>query len=129
MRQTRQQEMFGIFLAILGSLFALVNNNLLWFGWDALWPTIPFLIGLLLLRIYAGRRKPRQLFVGSLLAQFGVFFFLFSSLRSSIPTTAPAVASGDRYLDFTALDHQGRSFTLSSLEGRPFILKFYRGYW
>lgn len=79
MRGTRQQEIFGIFLAVLGMLFLLVNNNLLWFGWDALWPTIPFLIGLFLLRIYTRRRKPRQLFLGTFLLQFGVFFFLFSA--------------------------------------------------
>ncbi|MEE9270018.1 MAG: hypothetical protein V3V49_07130 [Candidatus Krumholzibacteria bacterium] len=75
----RNQEVFGIFLAVLGLLFLLVNNNLLWFGWEVLWPTMPFLLGLFLLRVYAARRKPRQLFLGSFLVQFGLFFFIFSS--------------------------------------------------
>jgi hypothetical protein len=79
MAGNRNQEIFGIFLAVLGLLFLLVNNNLLWFGWEVLWPTIPFLIGLFLLRVYAARRKPRQLFLGSFLVQFGLFFFIFSS--------------------------------------------------
>ncbi|MFQ5511500.1 MAG: hypothetical protein ACE5EO_06580 [Candidatus Krumholzibacteriia bacterium] len=79
MARNRNQEVFGIFLAVLGLLFLLVNNKLLWFGWEALWPTIPFLIGLFLLRIFAARRKPRQLFLGSFLVQFGLFFFVFSS--------------------------------------------------
>lgn len=40
-----------------------------------------------------------------------------------------ALAVGDRVLDFTARDADGRSFTLSSLDGRPFLLKFFRGHW
>jgi hypothetical protein len=79
MQRNRNSEVFGIFLAILGVLFLLVNNNLVWFGWDALWPLVPFLIGVIMLRDYRARRNPRQLFRGTLLVQFGVFFFLFSS--------------------------------------------------
>ena len=40
-----------------------------------------------------------------------------------------AIAVGDRVLDFTARDADGRSFALSSLAGRPFLLKFFRGHW
>jgi len=79
MAKNRNQEFFGIFLAVIGLLFLLVNNNLLWFGWEVLWPIVPFLVGLFLIRVYFARRKPRQLFAGSLLMQFGVFFFLFSA--------------------------------------------------
>jgi hypothetical protein len=79
MNGNRGQEVFGIFLAILGTLFLLVNNRLLWFGWTELWPSLLFLIGIFLLRIYTRRHKPRQLFVGIFLLQFGAFFFLFSS--------------------------------------------------
>lgn len=75
----RNSEIFGIFLTVLGVLFLLVNNRLVWFGWDALWPTIPLLIGLFMLRDYHARRSPGQLFRGSLLVLFGVFFFLFSA--------------------------------------------------
>ena len=53
MAGNRNQEIFGIFLALLGLLFLLVNNKLLWFGWEVLWPAIPFLLGLFLLRLFA----------------------------------------------------------------------------
>ena len=79
MAGNRNQEIFGIFLALLGLLFLLVNNNLLWFGWETLWPAIPFLLGIFLLRVFVARRQPRQLFLGLFLVQFGVFFFLFTS--------------------------------------------------
>ena len=79
MAGNRNQEIFGIFLALLGLLFLLVNNNLLWFGWEVLWPAIPFLLGLFLLRLFVAQRKPGQLFLGSFLVQYGVFFFLFTS--------------------------------------------------
>jgi hypothetical protein len=75
----RSQEIFGIFLAILGLVFFLVNNHLVWFGWAELWPTLLFLVGIGLLRVFTRRQKPRQLFLGLFLVQFGVFFFLFSS--------------------------------------------------
>ncbi|MDH3215380.1 MAG: hypothetical protein OEN01_03705 [Candidatus Krumholzibacteria bacterium] len=76
---SRNQEVFGIFLAVLGILFLLVNNGLLWFGWEALWPAIPFLIGAFLLIVYTRRRRPRQLFLGTFLVLFGAFFSLFST--------------------------------------------------
>lgn len=79
MSANRNQKALGVFLIVLGVLFLLVSNRLLWFGWDVLWPTFPLLVGLFLLRVFANRRKPRQLFWGALLAQFGVFFFLFST--------------------------------------------------
>lgn len=41
----------------------------------------------------------------------------------------PAVTIGGRVLDFTALDQDGNAFTLSSMKGRPFLLKFFRGHW
>jgi len=75
----RNSEVFGIFLTVLGVLFLLVNNRLVWFGWDALWPLIPLLLGVFMLRDYHARRSPQQLFLGSLLVLFGIFFFLFSA--------------------------------------------------
>jgi hypothetical protein len=93
MANKRNSEILGAFLTILGLLFLLVNNHLVWFGWDALWPTIPFLIGVFLLRDYYARRRPGQLLFGSLLALFGIFFLLFSagilsweSMRALWPT-------------------------------------------
>ena len=79
MARSRSQEAFGIFLVTIGLLFLLVSNRLLWFGWETVWPAIPLLVGVLLLRIYVSRRKPRQLFLGALLTQLGIFFFLFSA--------------------------------------------------
>jgi signal transduction histidine kinase len=78
-RYSRHQEILGILLIVIGLLFLLVSNDLLWFGWEAVWPIFPFLFGVFLLRFYTARRKPRQLFWGSLFAQLGFFFFLFSS--------------------------------------------------
>ncbi|MEJ2722521.1 MAG: DUF5668 domain-containing protein [bacterium] len=75
----RNQEWLGIFIGALGLLFLLVNNGLLWFGWEAVWPAFPFLIGVFLLRIYAARRGADQLFAGLLMTGLGVFLFLFST--------------------------------------------------
>jgi cytochrome oxidase Cu insertion factor (SCO1/SenC/PrrC family) len=41
----------------------------------------------------------------------------------------PAVAVGGKVLDFTAPDENGAPFTLSSLAGKSFLLKFFRGHW
>jgi len=41
----------------------------------------------------------------------------------------PAVTIGGPVLDFSAIDHEGNPFALSSLQGRPFLLKFFRGHW
>lgn len=50
-------------------------------------------------------------------------------LAHAAPGKVPAVAIGDRYLDFTAKDSTGADVTLSSLEGQPILLKFFRGHW
>ena len=42
---------------------------------------------------------------------------------------ARTVAVGDHVVDFTALTSTGDAFSLSSFAGRPFLLKFYRGWW
>jgi hypothetical protein len=57
----------------------------------------------------------------------GTFFFL--SLASRMPGNTPAVSVGQPILDFTALDSDGNEFSLSSLRGQPFLLKFFRGHW
>lgn len=79
MLRKRNQEWLGIFIGALGLLFLLVNNGLLWFGWEAVWPTFPLLIGVFLLKIYATRRGPGQLFFGLLMTGFGIFLFVFST--------------------------------------------------
>ena len=52
-------------------------------------------------------------------------------LRAQSKQTAevPAVVVGQPILDFTAPDEQGQMFTLASLKGTPFLLKFFRGHW
>jgi hypothetical protein len=41
----------------------------------------------------------------------------------------PTIAVGGSLPDFEAPDHEGRPFRLSSLRGRPILLKFFRGHW
>lgn len=40
-----------------------------------------------------------------------------------------AIRVGERLRDFTAPDEHGEMFSLSGLEGRPILLKFFRGHW
>jgi hypothetical protein len=49
--------------------------------------------------------------------------------RSAQARKAAAVAVGGRIIDFTAPDENGAPFTLSSLAGKPVLLKFFRGHW
>jgi peroxiredoxin len=39
------------------------------------------------------------------------------------------VALGQPIPEFTAPDAEGQPFALSSLHGRPYLLKFFRGHW
>jgi hypothetical protein len=64
-----------------------------------------------------------------LAALVGAGFFLFTTTASRLPARGPAAQVGRRYLDFTAKDWQERDFQLAGLDGRRFILKFYRGHW
>jgi peroxiredoxin len=57
-----------------------------------------------------------------------VFFFIIVAI-SKLPSVQPAIEVGSPYIDFTATDSEGRQFTLSSLEGEPILLKFFRGHW
>ena len=54
---------------------------------------------------------------------------LLTRLGSAQATNAPAVTIGGRVLDFTAPDENAAPFTLSSMAGKPFLLKFFRGHW
>ena len=62
---------------------------------------------------------------GAITGALFVFLVAFSKQDDKIP----AVAIGGPALDFTAIDHEGKPFSLSSLKGRPFLLKFFRGHW
>ena len=65
----------------------------------------------------------------AILAVIGAIFFLFSSFTSALPQKRLAVAVGDPVLPFVATDASGAPFDLGSLAGRPFLLKFFRGFW
>lgn len=54
---------------------------------------------------------------------------LLLRLGSAQARNTPAVAIGGPILDFTAPDENGAPFALSSLAGKPFLLKFFRGHW
>src|SRR5262245_19014638 len=58
----------------------------------------------------------------------GALFFALLALGQQ-SRGAPAVAVGAPIFDFTAPDAEGRPFALASLRGRPYLLKFFRGYW
>jgi len=59
---------------------------------------------------------------------FGMVF-LVNQVVGQQSRATPAVAVGGPILDFTAPDADGRPFQLSSLRGRPYLLKFFRGHW
>jgi hypothetical protein len=58
----------------------------------------------------------------------GTAFFVLLALAGQ-SKQAPAVAVGGPLIDFTAADENGEPFDLSSLRGRPVLLKFFRGHW
>ena len=59
---------------------------------------------------------------------FSALYFVLLSV-SGQSNQIPAVAIGSRIPDFTALDHNGEPFSLSSLDGKPILMKFFRGHW
>jgi len=56
---------------------------------------------------------------------------LFMGLDSiaTLPSPVPSVGVGSPAPDFTARTSEGDDFSLSSLRGRPVLLKFFRGHW
>ncbi len=70
--------------------------------------------------------------VGGLLGGVGLVggAFLVTLVAVSRQQVAPDVVRvGQRLPEFTALDDDARPFTLSGIEGRPILLKFFRGHW
>ena len=55
-------------------------------------------------------------------------FVILSSLASQ-SGQVPAVAVGHPMLEFSAPDENGVVFDSRELQGRPFLLKFFRGHW
>ena len=84
----------------------------------------------ILLGLLAFMRGPGALGgLAAVLALAAAGMFLFFTLNSAMPHETPAVAVGEPILDFTAKDAAGNDFTLASLQGTPFLLKFFRGHW
>lgn len=50
-------------------------------------------------------------------------------LQSRQQPNTPSVGVGDLMLAASAPDENGVDFNLSSLRGRPYLLKFFRGHW
>ena len=59
--------------------------------------------------------------VGSMLT----YFFAISAQRVG----PDAIAVGEPLRDFTAVDMHGNPFQLSSISGKPLLIKFFRGHW
>jgi hypothetical protein len=55
--------------------------------------------------------------------------YLWTSTMRELPKQTLAVRVGEPVLDFDASDSDGAAFSISSLSGKPFLLKFYRGHW
>jgi hypothetical protein len=56
-------------------------------------------------------------------------FFIFTFLISAQKGGSGALQIGSPLLTFSTTDQQGDTFDSSSLEGRPVLLKFFRGHW
>lgn len=67
------------------------------------------------------------LLAGSSVLLGSVYFGLLSLAGQS--RQAPAFSVGSPLPGFTAPDENGKLFSLSSLRGRPVLLKFFRGHW
>jgi L-methionine (R)-S-oxide reductase len=77
--QMKNKEILGAILALVGLLFLLVSNGVLWFGWNAVWPLFLLLTGGLLLKVFSDKRGPEQLFGGLMSIFLGFFFLLFTA--------------------------------------------------
>ena len=64
---------------------------------------------------------------GLALALSGTFLFLQPFAGQS--RTPPKTGVGERIIEFSAVDDGGAEFALSSLSGKPYLLKFFRGHW
>lgn len=55
--------------------------------------------------------------------------FLALELIAAQPNKPIAVAVGEPVIEFSAIGPGGERFELSSMRGRAYLLKFYRGHW
>jgi GAF domain-containing protein len=79
MIRMKNRELLGVILALVGLLFLLVSNGILWFGWDAVWPLFLLLAGGFLLKMFSDKKNPEQLFGGLVLIFLGFLFLLFAT--------------------------------------------------
>jgi drug/metabolite transporter (DMT)-like permease len=79
MAQSRNKQALGIVLVLVGLLFLLVTNKLLWFGWSAVWPLFLILGGVFFLKVFAAGKNPDLLFSGLASLLLGLFFMLFTT--------------------------------------------------
>lgn len=121
----------------LGALVLAVGN------WAVYWPKIKamrvplrpvghqaVMVAVLVLAGLAFANGPGWLGgVAAVLALVAAGLFMFFTLNSAMPHKQPAVTVGGAILDFTATDTAGHEFSLASLRGTPFLLKFFRGHW
>ena len=69
---------------------------------------------------------------GGVLAALSILlgaFFLFTVSISEQKGGSGELQPGSPLPAFSAPDHQGNTFDSSSLDGRPILLKFFRGHW
>jgi len=55
--------------------------------------------------------------------------WVFLRMLAPQSTQPPAVEVGSLLPPFAALDENGESFDVASLQGHPILLKFFRGHW
>ncbi|MBW2243643.1 MAG: hypothetical protein JRH01_16795 [Deltaproteobacteria bacterium] len=55
--------------------------------------------------------------------------FLFLAVLSPQSKQRPAIELGNPLPDFAAPDENGQPFAISSVAGKPILLKFFRGHW
>jgi hypothetical protein len=67
--------------------------------------------------------------VAALLGLLGSGMFLGLHTISRMPDRPASAGVGSAAPDFTAPDAKGESFQLSTLRGKPVLLKFFRGHW
>jgi hypothetical protein len=67
--------------------------------------------------------------VAAVLALLVGGFLTFTVAISRQRVGVDAIQLGAKLPDFSALDDQGKRFAISSVAGRPILLKFFRGHW
>ena len=128
--------MYGEILAAVSLALTLLSVGIYYLKMRAVrvpkWPLLNILLKLVAITAGVVAFVSGVAFWTGIAAGFSLFinamFFLFLAI-SGLPKAQPAIEVGKRFIDFNALDSEGSEFTLSSLNGRPFLLVFYRGHW